>query len=60
MPAGFTLEVDAVLPKSVEVFTIPEDAGFPTLTQYRYAVIDSHYVIVDQDLKIAGIIGPCE
>lgn len=57
VPAGTTVAVGSVLPQNVTVYEIPASAGLPTLTRYRYAVIDNKTVLIDPaDRKIVYVV----
>jgi hypothetical protein len=52
-PSGFTVPTDAVLPESVEVYSLPSDVG---VTGYRYSVIGGKAILADGSRKIVRTI----
>jgi len=48
-PSGFTVSTGAVLPESVEVYSLPSDVG---VTGYKYSVVGGKTVLVDNSRKI--------
>jgi hypothetical protein len=56
-PAGFTVQVGAVVPESVTLYEIPATVGVSTVTKYRYVKIGGKVVLVDPaDRKIVYVV----
>jgi len=51
-PSGFTVTTGAVLPESVQVYSVPADVG---VTGYSYSVIGGQTVLVDRDRKVVRV-----